>query len=146
MEIKLTNQMKLDTLHKLYEEFSRQIIWIKDHDFKVFYYTMGLLVGIVAWFAANPPQNELIPLLNIVIIILGLWAALFLVRNHNRHAKLLNKIHNIYIALQLNIPNTYDGLLTEEYKNLKDWGFFIGRLLYFHGILITCIISIVIIN
>lgn len=130
MSLNLTDEMKVDTLHKLLEEYGKQIQWVKDLDFKIIYYTLGLLIAVIAWFSANPPQKELFPFLEYVIYILGLWSIVFLIRNHARHSEILDKLQHIHDALLMNKPGEYCSSVLESSTSVKDLSFHLGRILY----------------
>jgi hypothetical protein len=134
--------MKVNTLHKLLEEYGNQIQWVKDLDFKIIYYTLGLFVAVIAWFSTNPPQKELFPFLKSVIYFLGIWSIVFLIRNHFRHSKILDKLHNIHEALLLNKPGEYYSSAIESSTSIKDLSFHMGRILYIFGIIIACLLCI----
>ncbi len=144
--LSLNDKMKVDTLHKLLEGYGRQVQWVKDLDFKIIYYTLGLLVGVVAWFITNPPGKGIIFTLYGVITFLGLWSIILLCRNQKRHATLLDKLQLVHKALQLDLPNQYAPFALETCKNLKDWAFYAGRCIYAIGIAIACFLSGIILN
>ncbi|MFC2028867.1 hypothetical protein ACFLTX_02960 [Chloroflexota bacterium] len=146
MTIRFTNQMKVDTLHKLLEEYGKQIEWVKDQDFKIVYYSLGLMVAMVVWFAANPPQKNLLVYLYGVITFLGIWSIVALIRNHMRHSIILEKLQNVHTALGLNVPGQYIASALEQNKKTKDLAFHAGRSLYILAILAACILSAIIIN
>jgi len=138
--------MKVDTLHKLLEEYGSQVQWVKDLDFKIIYYTLALLVGIDAWFAANPPSRPLLPSLYAIVAFLAAWSIVFLWRNHSRHGGLLDKLQQVHDALLLTEPKAYGTAPLEKTRSSKDLAFHSGRILYGVAILIASSLSAVFIT
>jgi hypothetical protein len=142
MKLELTDQMKVNTLHTLIEEYGRQVQWVKDLDFKIIYYTLAFLVAIIAWFIANPQEQAYIFIW--IIAFLCVWSIIFLFRNHFRHGVLLDKLRSVHEALGFFEPKLYAEEALEGRKNFKDWAFHAGRILYAFGIVCAGLFSAIV--
>lgn len=128
MVLKLTDKTKSEVLVKMLEETEKQIIWLKNLDYKVMYYTFLFILVLSAWVATSPSTIPPKLLLVLALLIMPIISIVFLIKNHLRHSKLRDQYGRIAKALKLN---------TEEYGEIiypdlekHDLIFHLGRMLY----------------
>lgn len=130
MAIDLRSDKKIEVLLHLLDENRKQVIWVKNLDFKMAYYSLGFFVAATAWFSANPPQSEQIRLLQVFVAVSALLSWSFLWRNHSRHDGLNREFNVILDALRLTEANVYAEKPICPIQTRVDWRFHFGRGLY----------------
>jgi integral membrane sensor domain MASE1 len=125
----LDDEKKADVLLKLLEENRKSAEWVKNLDFKLTYYPIGLFVAAIAWFATHPPEGQQKWVILTAVFLVALLSTVFLSRNHRRHATLNRELDRIRSALLLKTPGQYGPAALAD-NVVLDLEFHLGRLLY----------------
>lgn len=131
--MELDNDRKVDVLLELLKEKRRQVQWLKDLDFKIAYFTVSLLVAIMAWLGTAEQVKVPDCVLRVSVLSVSILALGFFLRNHSRHKGIRVENDNICQALLLMKVGEYDEqpILRKRSKRWwHDWPFWFGRLLY----------------
>lgn len=129
MEIK--PKEKIEILLTMIKENNVQIIWLKDLDFKIVYYSVVLLFATLTWLATTTTaeNSQLLFMYRYFSLILVTLSTLFLIRNHFTHWRIRFNNRRMLGTLGLFKKNIYGTEPPVTYSN--DFMFHMGRFIYF---------------
>jgi hypothetical protein len=137
--MEIERKEKIEILLTMLKENNIQIIWLKDLDLKIVYYTVVLQFATITWLAATQ-NTQLLFVFRFFSFVTLVLSGLFLLRNHITHNRIRLNNRRMLNALGLFSKNRYgdESMLTYS----SDWTFHAGRLIYLVILAISSIATI----